>query len=44
MPKAKQGEALLKVLYCGITWLFNSEFYPYPSAVRAIKEAAVWKS
>ncbi|MGN1444288.1 MAG: amidohydrolase family protein [Acutalibacteraceae bacterium] len=24
----------------GITWLFNSEFYPYPSAVRAIKEAA----
>ncbi len=24
----------------GITWLFNSEFYPYPSAVEAIKEAA----
>lgn len=24
----------------GITWLFNSEFYPYPSAVRAICEAA----
>ncbi len=24
----------------GITWLFNSEFYPYPSAVRSIKEAA----
>lgn len=24
----------------GITWLFNSEFYPYPSAVNAIKEAA----
>lgn len=24
----------------GITWLFNSEFYPYPSAVRAIKKAA----
>ena len=23
----------------GITWLFNSEFYPYPSAVRAILEA-----
>ncbi|MGN0542947.1 MAG: amidohydrolase family protein [Acutalibacteraceae bacterium] len=23
----------------GITWLFNSEFYPYPSAVAAIKEA-----
>ncbi len=24
----------------GITWLFNSEFYPYPSAIRAIKQAA----
>lgn len=24
----------------GITWLFNSEFYPYPSAVDAIIEAA----
>ena len=24
----------------GITWLVNSEFYPYPSAVRAIREAA----
>ena len=24
----------------GITWLFNEEFYPYPSAIRAIKEAA----
>lgn len=24
----------------GITWLFNSEFYPYPSAVKAITEAA----
>ncbi|MGN0531179.1 MAG: amidohydrolase family protein [Eubacterium sp.] len=23
----------------GITWLFNSEFYPYPSAITAIKEA-----
>ncbi|MBR6669077.1 MAG: amidohydrolase [Clostridia bacterium] len=23
----------------GITWLFNSEFYPYPSAVRTILEA-----
>ena len=26
----------------GITWLYNSEFYPYPSAVRSIKEAAEW--
>ncbi len=24
----------------GITWLFNSEFYPFPSAIRAIQEAA----
>mgnify|MGYP003295794211 CR=1 FL=1 len=24
----------------GITWLFNSEFYPYHSAVKAINEAA----
>ena len=24
----------------GITWLFNGEFYPYPSAVKAINEAA----
>lgn len=23
----------------GITWLFNDEFYPYPSAVKAINEA-----
>lgn len=24
----------------GITWLFNSEFYPYPSAIKAICEAS----
>lgn len=24
----------------GITWLFNSEFYPYPSAIDAINEAS----
>ena len=24
----------------GITWLYNSEFYPYPSAVRSIRQAA----
>lgn len=24
----------------GITWLFNGEFYPYPSAIKAINEAA----
>ena len=26
----------------GITWLFHREFYPYPSAIRAIREAAEW--
>ena len=26
----------------GITWLFNSEFYPYPSAIRCIRQAADW--
>ncbi len=24
----------------GLTWLFHREFYPYPSAVRAVREAA----
>lgn len=24
----------------GITWLFNSEFYPYPSAIKAINKAS----
>ena len=24
----------------GITWLFNSEFYPFPSAIKAIRTAA----
>ena len=24
----------------GITWLFNDEFYPFPSAIKAIKKAA----
>lgn len=24
----------------GITWLFNSEFYPFPSAIKAIRQAA----
>ena len=24
----------------GITWLYNSEFYPFPSAINAIKQAA----
>ena len=24
----------------GITWLYNTEFYPFPSAIRALREAA----
>jgi len=24
----------------GVTWLYNAEFYPFPSAIRAIREAA----
>ena len=26
----------------GITWLYNSEFYPYPSAIKSIRQAADW--
>jgi len=26
----------------GITWLFHSEFYPYPSAIKCIYDAAEW--
>lgn len=26
----------------GITWLYNSEFYPYPTAIKRICEAADW--
>lgn len=26
----------------GITWLYNSEFYPFPTAVRSIRQAAEW--
>jgi len=26
----------------GITWLYNSEFYPYPTAVQSIRQAADW--
>ena len=26
----------------GITWLYNYEFYPFPSAVRSIRLAADW--
>lgn len=30
----------VKVESGGITWLYNSEFYPYPSAIKSIREAA----
>lgn len=36
---AREGENV-RVESGGITWLYNSEFYPYPSAVRSICEAA----
>lgn len=26
----------------GITWLYNSEYYPFPSAIRSIRQAAEW--
>ena len=26
----------------GITWLYNAEFYPYPTAIRSICQAADW--
>lgn len=38
---AREGDNVM--IECGgITWLYNSEFYPYPSAVRSIREAASW--
>ena len=36
---AREGENV-RIESGGITWLFNSEFYPYPSAVRSIRRAA----
>ncbi len=36
---ARHGKNV-KVESGGITWLYNSEFYPYPSAIRSIREAA----
>ena len=38
---AREGEHVM-VESGGITWLFNSEFYPYPSAIRSIRQAAEW--
>ena len=38
---AREGERVM-VESGGITWLFNSEFYPFPSAVKSIRQAADW--
>lgn len=38
---ARQG-ANVMVESGGITWLYHPEFYPYPTAVRRIREAAEW--
>ena len=35
---ARHGNVMIET--GGMTWLYNSEFYPYPSAIRAIREAA----
>jgi len=36
---ARQGRHVM-VESGGITWLYNSEFYPFPTAIRRIREAA----
>ncbi len=38
---AREGDNVM-VESGGITWLYNAEFYPYPSAIRSIREAAEW--
>ena len=38
---ARQGEHVM-IESGGITWLYNAEFYPFPTAVRRICEAAEW--
>ena len=38
---AREGDRVM-IESGGITWLYNSEFYPYPSAVRSIRDAASW--
>jgi predicted TIM-barrel fold metal-dependent hydrolase len=37
----RQGEHVM-IESGGITWLYNAEFYPFPTAVRRICEAADW--
>lgn len=36
---AREGENVM-IESGGITWLYNSEFYPYPTAIRRIRQAA----
>ena len=36
---ARQGQNVM-VESGGITWLYNSEFYPFPTAIRRLREAA----
>ena len=38
---ARRGENVM-IESGGITWLYNPEFYPYPTAIRRIREAADW--
>ena len=38
---AREGDKVM-IESGGITWLFNSEFYPYPSAIHSIRQAADW--
>ena len=38
---ARQGPEVM-IESGGITWLYNAEFYPYPSAIRSIRDAAEW--
>ena len=38
---ARKGENVM-IESGGITWLYNPEFYPFPTAIRRIHEAAEW--
>ena len=38
---ARRGENVM-IESGGITWLYNPEFYPFPTAIRRIREAAEW--
>ena len=38
---ARKGENVM-IESGGITWLYNPEFYPFPTAIRRIREAAEW--